>query len=374
MDVLVPGLASLVWPLTPEAFLHEHWQKRPLHVPGTPERLDRLTELFFGFSLEKILAAADLRRTIVQPPLSEQRLRSPRELLPEPMPEPATLTLLYELGCQLYIAASDVPGVHDWLEVLSQDLGRIAVAGRGDLYATRAGGGADTHFDQNDNFTIQLTGHKVWFYADEPYYPQPLHNSGALQGVPYDPTFVFEPARIDLAQLRQVVLGPGDVLYTPRGSLHGTRADEDSLSFNLSLGPQPWADLLLESLRPYLIRDSRLREGAAHDLETARARLGLLQELVAGLRPEDLVQAALPAGERLRRHPLSWWSCPDPGAAPCVLVEVHAPGRSTLFELSPELLPLLRALPDGPEPFSPELLPERDLIDGLVEAGLLSWV
>jgi len=389
--VFVPGLDSLVWPHDASAFVRDCWQKRPLHVAGSVSRLTLLAELLFAFDLASILAAADLRQTIVQPPLEEQLRASPAAPLPLPMPEVQTLLLLHALGSQLYVAASGVAGVGEWIERLSLDLGRIWSDGRGDIYATRKGGGARMHFDQNDNFTIQLVGRKVWFFSSERYSEEPLHNAGERGGVPYDPTHAFDSRRVDPARLEEVVLAPGDMFYMPRGFLHGTRADEDSLSFNLSLGPQPWADVLLEGLRAYLIRDARMREGAVRDRATARERVELLGRLVSGLSGEDFLATAdaagsAPAGRaRLaRRNPLSWWRCPDPDGEPCVTLEVRTPGRSaTAFEVSRELLAFVEALPDGPEPFVPDELVRawghdidagRGFVDELVGAGLLGWV
>jgi ribosomal protein L16 Arg81 hydroxylase len=389
--VFVPGLDSLVWPHEASAFVRDYWQQRPLHLAGSVSRLTRLAELLFAFDLEHILAAADLRQTIVQPPLEEQRRASPEAPLPVPMPEVQTLLLLHALGSQLYVAASRVGGVAEWFERLSRDLGRVWSDGRGDIYATREGGGARMHFDQNDNFTIQLVGRKVWFFSSERYSAEPLHNAGEREGVPYDPTYAFDPGRLDPAQLQEVVLAPGDMFYMPRGFLHGTRADEDSLSFNLSLGPQPWADVLLEGLRAFLIRDARMREGAMRDRATARDRADLFKRLVAGVIGEDFLAIAdaadsAPAdrGRLARRNPLSWWRCLDPDGEPCVTVEVRTPGRSaTAFEVSRELLALVEALPDGPEPFAPDELLRAwghdiegglQFIDELVGAGLLGWV
>jgi ribosomal protein L16 Arg81 hydroxylase len=392
--VFVPGLESLVWPHDRSSFLRDYWQRRPLHIEGSQERLPVLARTFFDFDVERILGAADLGRTIVQPPLEEQRRRTPRDPLPAPAPEVKTLMLLYALGSQLYVATSGVPGVEEWIERVSRDLGRIWPAGRGDIYATRKGGGADIHFDGNDNFTIQLQGHKVWFFSSEPYCEQPLHNSGELEGVPYDPTYAFDPARIDATRLEEVVLGPGDMFYMPRGFLHGTRAGEDSLSFNLSLGAQPWADVLLEGLRAYLICDPRMREGATRDAGAARARVDRLKQLVAGLCGDDLLAAPQDPvlrpqrGKRVaRRNPLSWWSSSAAGEADIVVVEIRTPDRSaTAFEVSRELVALLRAIPGGPELFAADDLVRswardqddveagREFVDHLVDSGLLGWV
>jgi ribosomal protein L16 Arg81 hydroxylase len=393
MDVesFVPGLEGLVWPYRRDEFMRDYWQRRPLYVKGTERRLPHLRELLLGFDVERILAAADLDRTIVQPPLEQQRAPGER---PAPRgSDVPSLLRLHAQGNQLYIATSGVPGVSDWVARLSQDLGRVWSTGQGDVYATRAGGGADIHFDRNDNFTIQLQGRKLWYFSSEPYYAQPLHNSGETEALPYDPTFVFDPSRIDTGRLEEVVLGPGDMFYMPRGFLHGTRADEDSLSFNLSLGAQPWADVLLEGLRARLIREPGWRETALRDSGAARTRIEAMQRILGELLADDLLAAPEEAPEEaapglrrgvLRRNPLAWWSCRGPAGEGCVTIEIHTPDRSiTVLEAASEFLAILGAIPDGPRAIAPsELLRgwEHDagaghaLVDALVSAGLLAWV
>src|SRR5690606_25462292 len=286
-EAFAPGLAALVAPLGAEEFMASYWQRRPLHVAGTPARLNHVARMLFDLDLAQILAAADLHGTMVQPTLERQRapLAKPG---PRPAPEPAAFMALYERGNQLYIAGSGIPGVDEWIEQLSQDLGRLWSAGRGDIYATRTGGGADLHFDRNDNFTIQLRGRKLWMFSSELDYEAPLHNSDE-RGLAYDPSFAFNPASVDPSQLASVMLEPGDMFYMPRGCLHGTRADEDSLSFNLSLGAQSWADVVLEGLQAWLIRDPAWRRGATARLEAATDRLDALRELLDHVRGTDLL-------------------------------------------------------------------------------------
>lgn len=387
IEAFVPGLAGLVAPLSAEQFMAEYWQRRPLHVAGGPARLIHVTRLLFELELEQILAAVDLRETLIQPTLELQRgpLADPG---PPPSPDPATFMALYERGNQLYIAGSEIPGVNEWIDRLSQDLGRLWSAGRGDIYATRAGGGADLHFDRNDNFTIQLRGRKLWMFSAEPCYPDPLHNSGDRDELPYDPSFAFDPASVDRAQLLSVMLEPGDMFYMPRGCLHGTHADEDSLSFNISLGAQSWAHVVLEGLHAWLVREPAWRRGATTDPELAAERIDSLRKLLDGLRGADLLAGPAASSSPspnlgpLRRNPLAWWICVDRGADE-VAVEIRTPARrSTTLEVSREFLPILAELPDGPERLSLDVLlaragwahaPDegRAFAAALVEAGLL---
>lgn len=382
---LTPGLASLVAPVPPARFLSEVWQRHPLHVSGTEARLEHLAALFHDFDLDRLLRAADLRATVVQPPLAVQRAHDRRAALPSPLPDANTLRLLFDVGSQLYLATSQLPGVSDWIVAVSNDLGRLCATGRGDLYATRAGGGADLHFDQNDNFTVQLQGTKRWFYGTSVAYSEPLHNSGTAQGVPYDPTFAFDATVLRKGPLQEVVLEPGDVFYMPRGVLHGTEASEDSLSFNLSFDPQPWLDVVLHALRDAGQRIALLRASATWDRQRAMAPLQALQDLVAGLRPDDVCGGPGPRteptwnGAPLRRNPLVWWWCAEPEADP-VVVEIETPaGRTTQLALPALLLGFLRELPSdaGPVDLAPlhQLLDDdhdvREVVDALVAAGLL---
>ena len=383
-----PGLGSMVWPHDAATFVRDYWQKSPLYIEGSRERLTYLKKQFFDFDLDAILGAAHLGDSTVQPPLTRQRNPQGRKL-PPPAADVKTFRLLYELGNQLYINTSDVPGVQDWVDRMAEDLGRIHTEGRGDIYATRGGGGAAIHFDQNDNFTIQLQGQKTWLYDTEPFYDQPLHNSGDGDGVAYDAGFSFDAKKIDTDRLQTVVLRPGDFFYIPRGFLHGTEATEDSLSFNINLNASPWVDVLLQGLRNQLTRDRRWRMSATHEPAEADHLIATLKRMVTRLDGLDLVAAPneglyLPEGDPvLRRNAFAWWTY-RPLGEDDVALEIRTPDHSaTVLEVSMAFLdiaknvpddtveiPLTRLLADWPH----DVAAGRSFVLALVQGGLLSVV
>lgn len=397
-EPFAPTLSALVSPIDPARFVAEFWQKQPLYVAGSEGRLGPLARLFFEFDIEKILHAADLGATAAQAPLRIQRVVK-HGALPAPAPDVPTLLMLHSLGSQLYMATSGLAGVKEWIENISMDLGRLWSSGRGDVYATRAGGGLDVHFDKNDNFTIQLQGRKVWRYSTAPYAVHPLYNSGDQDRLGYRPSSPFRPDEVDPSRLREVCLKPGDMLYLPRGFLHGTEANEDSLSFNLSFGPQPWAHVVLSALQTYLIRDPVWRHGATRDPLLAEERLVALRAALDNVRGSDLTglnptEETVNGADRdlgnacqptealgLRRNPLARWNW-IPASEDTIALEIICPDESvTEFEVSEEFMAILDAIPDGSDVFPVERLltgfkhskeDAADLIELLVESGLLS--
>ncbi|MET9541079.1 cupin domain-containing protein [Streptomyces sp. NPDC006553] len=137
--------------------------------------------------------------------------------------------------------------------------------------------GFDDHYDVHDVFVLQITGTKRWI-LHEPVHPDPLRDepwtehraavAGAARGEAYIDT----------------VLGPGDVLYLPRGWLHAAEA-QGAVSIHLTLGVHTWtrhalAEQLVQSALDLLREDPEMRrslplgvEGPGAELAVVRRRL-----------------------------------------------------------------------------------------------------
>ncbi|MFB7032468.1 cupin domain-containing protein, partial [Streptomyces sp. NPDC056295] len=92
--------------------------------------------------------------------------------------------------------------------------------------------GFDAHYDVHDVFVLQIAGTKRWI-VHEPVHPDPLRD----QPWTNHRTAVADAARGE-AYL-DTVLGPGDVLYLPRGWLHAAEA-QGEVSIHLTLGVHTW--------------------------------------------------------------------------------------------------------------------------------------
>jgi ribosomal protein L16 Arg81 hydroxylase len=105
------------------------------------------------------------------------------------------------------------------------------------------------------------------------------------------------------ALAEEVILEPGSCLFVPRGTWHATRADESSVSINITLGQPTWLDLLLTALRTRLVQIEPWREladglNSTDNIRSAHATgriadlLRSLQGVVDSISPDDLCRAA----------------------------------------------------------------------------------
>lgn len=143
--------------------------------------------------------------------------------------------------------------------------------------------GSAPHYDCKDVFAVQVAGSKTWRLHAPPV-EAPLHNSADGE---IDAPRLGEP-------VLEVTLGPGDLLYVPRGFVHAplTR-DERSLHLSFGVATITWTEIL----RPMLEARAELRQSVpARLLEPGaeEALRGALASLLAAL--DDAPEAA----QRLR--------------------------------------------------------------------------
>lgn len=213
------------------------------------------------------------------------------------------------------------------------------------------------HFDETEVFTLQIAGRKRWrFFAE--HVPE---GRGPFPGQLGEP-------------VQDVVLGPGDLLYHPRGQVHEVTCEgETSFSVPIVIDPLTWRTLLdqlverLES-RPEFIEalpaDALLGEGACTRLAEGLAQRAALiaaeaakldvqalanrnaQTLLAGLgaAPGPQVQAVMAADAvdamtpLLPRHGDAWTVAIRDGRAVLTL------GGGDMLKMPAEVAPALRAI------------------------------
>ncbi|MGW4725501.1 cupin domain-containing protein [Streptomyces sp. NPDC004291] len=137
--------------------------------------------------------------------------------------------------------------------------------------------GFDDHYDVHDVFVLQIAGTKRWT-VHEPVHPDPLRDQ---------PWTDHRSAVADAARgeaYLDTVLGPGDVLYLPRGWLHAAEA-QGAVSIHVTLGVHVWtrhalAEQLTRAALALLRDDPGMRgslplgaEGPDDELDLVRRRL-----------------------------------------------------------------------------------------------------
>ena len=126
----------------------------------------------------------------------------------------------------------------------------------------------------------------------------------------HDPKFQFVPESFD--GYNEVTLTEGSILYHPAGIWinlkfqfdnligiwHRVECSEDSISINISLITNSWADVISESIHHLLWTKEETREGIIiKDIPSARTHLKLLLEKtknwISELKPEDILPNTL---------------------------------------------------------------------------------
>ena len=109
--------------------------------------------------------------------------------------------------------------------------------------------GFKPHWDTHDVFVLQVTGRKRWSVYDTKV-------TLPLKGQEFDPDR-HKPGPLT----EQFELGPGSVVYLPRGLMHSARSTgEPSLHITLGLTAFTWADFLVESVAATALEDASLRQ------------------------------------------------------------------------------------------------------------------
>lgn len=235
----IESLKELLAPITEEEFFEKYWNKRSLHIPGSPEKVDGL---FSWNEINRVMSEHRLEAPQIR--LSHQG-KSTDDLLflRHRVTERGTripkvdIPVLYDLlrdGASLVIDGVDEmsPSVREFCDLIGRDLGcHLSV----NSYATwRDVPGFGAHWDDHDLFIVQIAGKKNWrVYGTTRLYP--LHRDTAKTPAPEDPDHPDW----------EVDISPGDVIYLPRGHWHDARGlNEATLHLTCGMNNPLGVDLL----------------------------------------------------------------------------------------------------------------------------------
>jgi ribosomal protein L16 Arg81 hydroxylase len=294
-------LKRLIYPLFPETFWQEYWEKRPLLVQN--RQTQYYGDLFSLAQVDHVLLQAR-----PQPP--EIRIVcNQKDLLPDTyINSDRSLNLnqiykAYDEGHTLILNGIQKfqPTLAAFCQDLQQFLNHSVIA---NLYLSPQNSrGLMAHYDTHDVFVLQIEGSKQWQIYD-PIQPLPL--LGSFQPVIPD-AHLGEP-------LQSVTLQPGDLLYIPRGFIHEAKTTE-AFSLHLTIGiyPSQWIDLIHQSLVAVSLRDVRFRQALpVKFLDQKDAALQLQQtfhDLIAALLNNANVEDGLAGLEEHLIHQMP--SVPD---------------------------------------------------------------
>jgi mannose-6-phosphate isomerase-like protein (cupin superfamily) len=186
------------------------------------------------------------------------------------------------------------------------------------LFWSKAGAGAIVHYDNRDNLVVQLHGRKRWYVSTDP------------PGLQNNWRHVDEPLP-QFQRHRAIDVGPGDLLYIPRGTPHTVDSETESLHLAILFVPTTWRDVLIAAVDLLSDADRSFRETAVErsdsDLRALSSQVASgLERLAAHFRSGGLVEAAM--AHRSSRFIGDLPALPRPSAVPLVLPESrvrHAP-------------------------------------------------
>jgi ribosomal protein L16 Arg81 hydroxylase len=235
------ALADLLAPIPVNAFLQEHFGKRPLLVRGTPGKFDALmrpSDFIYGLNRvpEIRCVFSGLRQATISP---------------------ADIREMFEAGATICVTGIDQ--AHRSLRSAARQIEtEIGYAGRVDFraYLSPPGSGFDIHYDARVATTLQLDGTKTWWYSEEPDSLFPTENS------PRNDIAAIRRA-VTRIKLRKVTLRPGDLLCLPPGVWHRAKAGSGgSLALNLAFNHTGATvlDVVLQKLRGMLSTQPGCRE------------------------------------------------------------------------------------------------------------------
>jgi 50S ribosomal protein L16 3-hydroxylase len=155
--------------------------------------------------------------------------------------------------------------IDHWLKSLHRDLGLSQLTySRSLIYAISQGSGTATHFDQNINLVLQISGTKKWWLAKNEMVSNPM--TRYTLGSTMDPELESYLEGNIISEMpsdaQEIELTPGSLLFLPRGMWHKTEALSDAISLNFTFSAPTWIDLLTSALRARLAQSDEWRRTA----------------------------------------------------------------------------------------------------------------
>ena len=315
---MVTTFEELLAPVTPDEFFGEYYGRKPLHVPGAP---DKFAAAMSWGDLNRILAVdafwtkdnLRLYQDVAEIP-AEDYCRSVPGLGARVLrPDPDLVKARMSRGASLVLNSIDTltPGIRSVADVLERTLLGYAQL---NLYCSFAGHKAfDSHFDTHEVFALHAEGEKTWSVY-EGRLDNPVRHPAFLDLTPE------QHRRNRGGPMMEVRMTPGDLLYLPRGQYHDALASSGA-TLHLTFGVIPVRGIdLLELLEEEAVTDGLFRrdlprhdaEGGADDLRERLAELG--DRLARSMREPGFLESAIQL-QRRRRGTRGVWALPERPAA-----------------------------------------------------------
>ena len=224
---------ALLAGMSPERFMKDYWQKKPLLVRGAIPAF-ALAKLA-GQSLDSPLSMAELAKLSSQKNVESRLVQSQPWSLKHGPFKPKKLPQLTDPNWTLLVQG--VNGHHPAAKTVMSWFKFIPEARLDDLMISIAGpgGGVGPHLDSYDVFLIQMAGHRNWRISTQ-------KDHSLKEGLPLKILKNFKPTQ-------DWVLEPGDMLYLPPNVAHdGIAVDAGCQTWSVGFKAPNYKDLISEIL------------------------------------------------------------------------------------------------------------------------------
>jgi ribosomal protein L16 Arg81 hydroxylase len=254
-------LSTLLFPTSPQTFIDEYWQRKPLFLKGAPEKFEGLFDFSrFQRAIKQASELVDPSGFSIGAFVREDSLTFTESI------DVDDVESCLARGATVCVNAINL-GDDDLTYYASAIREQMSYAGlvRFNCYLSPDGSGAPTHFDARVSLTLQIKGRKRWRFSPRPAMHWPPSNAQIRSdGTPYWMLWNESPEwsqleSVDEATFVEVVLEPGDLLCLPSGTWHTAKAVGQSLALNLVFNPYSFFGFLTHLLESELLSRAEWR-------------------------------------------------------------------------------------------------------------------
>ncbi len=293
-------LEFLLRPITLEPFFREHWDRKPLHVPGPADKFAGVYDAGAWQRLEGLrevkAGTIDQRGGQVEIPIDPRQCHE-----------------LFLAGMTICADVSAHPTLAPFLAGFRRAFALPGGPAFAKLYASNHGGGFAVHADMHHVFVMQVAGKKLWRFSRVPMVTSPTQGArvDADGRVVWTAPRNGEPAAADdgtpipapaVDGFDSALLEPGHCLYLPPGTWHVARAEGHSIAVSVSPPRSTTFELFSRALQDLLLQrpgwrqellaapgdEPALGEIPRSAAQALDARLGELRKLLAEIDPRLL--------------------------------------------------------------------------------------
>ncbi len=224
---------ALLGGMSPERFMKEYWQKKPLLVRGAIPAF--MLEKLSGKHLDSPISMAELAELASRKTVESRLVQSQPWSLKHGPFKTKSLPRLTDPNWTLLVQG--VNGHHPAANTVMSWFRFIPEARLDDLMISIAGpgGGVGPHLDSYDVFLIQMAGHRNWRISTQT-------DHSLQEGLPLKILSQFKPTQ-------NWILEPGDMLYLPPNVAHdGIAVDAGCQTWSVGFKVPNYKDLITEIL------------------------------------------------------------------------------------------------------------------------------